>query len=330
MIYEYLLLPSTKPSSAHSSSVTNLRPDYHTYYSSDTNTDPFTLTVRTIDPYLNAHTSRTWRRRSTYHVRTGESFTPTLNAYLCAFHNKMSREGFTRAPIENLSMKLIRASGPFLTSTVPTTYRVLLSPYTAHLRHTVPSLLGLNRQIHAEASKVLYGSYTWSFHTNIESAVPFFNDLTETARGWVRSVQVTKKALPYTKEFDRAEWASLCSYLASNMNPQTLSLSVVAGRPGDETTTEAEVAIPSWSKNEFEILARTQKEWNVGGNGGVDLEWVEQLMQIRGLRDLRVKALVEHCPLPRSEAMSFWVALSRSLESGSFEDWVRQVMVGAK
>lgn len=284
MIYEYMLLPSNKPSSMQSISVANLLPDYHTYYSSDTNSDPFTLTVRTIDPYLGAHGSHGWRMRSTYHARTG----------------------------------------PFLTSTVPTTYRVLLSPYTAHLRYTVPSLLALNRQIHAEASKVLYSAYTWTFHSNIESAVPFFSDLTPIARSYVRSVQITKKALPYTQEFDRAEWKTLCSYLSTQLSLRTLSLGVVAGRPGDEGWDRIEPI----TKEDFEELRKYQIQWRMGTGtfGGVDLEWAEQLKQIKGLREVIIKAAVEHCPLPVSEGMRFWVAFSRSVECG-FAEWVRSGMV---
>jgi hypothetical protein len=52
MIYEYLLYPSTHPSVGSGTSVANLVPDSHTHYSEDTNNDPFTLSVRTIDPWL--------------------------------------------------------------------------------------------------------------------------------------------------------------------------------------------------------------------------------------------------------------------------------------
>jgi hypothetical protein len=72
MIYEYLLFPSVHPSTGTGISVANLLPDFHTYYSDDTNDDPFTLSIRTIDPWLGSQGTRTWRRRSTYHVRTGK------------------------------------------------------------------------------------------------------------------------------------------------------------------------------------------------------------------------------------------------------------------
>ncbi|KAF1959555.1 hypothetical protein CC80DRAFT_590772 [Byssothecium circinans] len=293
IIYEHLLFPSTLPSSSHSTSVTNLLPDFHTYDSNDTNDGPFTLAVRTINPYLGAHSSRSWRKRSTYHVR----------------------------------------AGPFLTTTTPTTYRILLSPHTAHLRHTVPSLLTLNHQIHAEAAKVLYSTYTFNFRTCIEAAVPFFSDLTPIARSSIRSIDITKKALPYTKEFDRAEWAALCAYLGTEMQVQRLGLSVAAGRPGEKGW---EGVVPI-RRADFEVMRRMKREWGVGvgvgvgwtggGIGGVDLEWVEQLFQVKGVKDVRVRALVDHCPGPVSELMAFWIAFSKSVEEG-FGEWVRGVMTG--
>ncbi|KAF2650257.1 hypothetical protein K491DRAFT_142348 [Lophiostoma macrostomum CBS 122681] len=285
-IYEYLLLPSAIPSSNHSSSVTNLLPDYHTYYSADTNSDPYTLTVRTIDPYLGAHSSRSWRRRSTYHVRTG----------------------------------------PFLTSSTPTTYRILLSPYTSHLRHTIPSLLPLCRQIHAEAARVLYSTYTISLAANVEAGIPFLQDLTPVARASIRRLQITKKAGPYTKEFDRAEWGALCAYLARQsawgrgeqeeegmgmgMALRTLHLGVIAGKPGEDGWD----GVQPITQREFEVLGGLQR-W-AGQSAGVELEWVEQVMQIKGLREVCVSAFVEPCPVPRSERMRFWVQFSASVEAG--------------
>ena len=36
-------------------------------------------------------------------------------------------------------------------------------------------------------------------------------------------------------------------------------------------------------------------------------------MAARGVKDIRVRAIVEVCPPPRSEAMAFWVAASKSV-----------------
>jgi hypothetical protein len=331
MIYEYMLHPSLQPSTTPGTSVANLLPDFHTYFSEDTNNDPFTLSVRTIDPWLGAQASRTWRRRSTYHVRTG-----TFPHYQAQFTNVYSSN----------------IKGPFLTTTTPTTYRVLLSPYTAHLRQTVPSLLSINRQVHAEASKILYSTYKFSFHTSIEAAVPFLSDLSPLSRSHVKHLSITKKALPYTKEFDRAEWESLCAYLAtasmppasqapSPTNPnttwvtpqnpaptpsmflQTLHLNVIAGRPDlGWDTIEAPTAA------DYATMMRMKQQWGGGSSvGGLDLEWAEQLMRIRGLRAVSVKALVEHCARPVSEKLAFWVAFSKSVEEGGFGEWIRGAML---
>lgn len=309
MIYEYLLFPSATPSSSHSTSVANLLPDFHTYHSSDTNDTPFTLAVRTIDPYAGVNTSRGWRLRSTYHVRTGKPSLPPHSPHV----------EFTLPSPQGL---ITGATGPFLTTTTPTTYRVLLSPHTAHLRHTVPSLLSLNHQIHAEAAKVLYANYTFSFHTSIEAAVPFFSDLTPAARNAVRCVALTKKGLPYTKEFDRLEWAALCAYLARNVRLSALRLSVIAGKPGENGWD----GVAPLSKDAFALMAR-MKGGCEGGVGGADLEWVGQLGEVRGVREVSVRAVVEHCPPAVSEGMAFWIAFSKSVEGG-FGEWVREVMVG--
>lgn len=297
MIYEYLLLPSKTPCAGRGTSVANLIPDFHTYFSEDTNNDPFTLSVRTVDPWLGGHGARTWRKRSTYHVRTG----------------------------------------PFLTTTAPTTYRVLLSPYTAHLRYTVPSLMCINSQIHAEASKILYSTYTFSFHMSVEAVVPFLSDLTPRSRASVRHLSLTKKALPYAKEFDRAEWAEMCAYLAAAaaantsmeegapaMQLSTLQLQTIAGKPD-----EAWEAITPMTPSDFDTMLRMKNEW-LGGRsdfGGVDLEWAEQVMAIRGLRDITVKALVERCARPVSEKQAFWVAFSKSVAEGKFGEWMRGRML---
>jgi hypothetical protein len=237
------------------------------------------------------------------------------------------------------SSLLTSMKGPFLTTTTPTTYRILLSPYTAHLRHTVTSLLGLNQQIHAEASKVLYSTYCFSFHTSIEAVVPFLSDLTPQARSHVRHISFTKKALPYTKEFDRAEWSSLCEYIALHHeaarmpNPnvpdalgfslRSLHLNVIAGKPDIGWN-----AITPISATDFSTMTRMSREWGAGGVfGGMDLEWAEQLMDIKGLKKLSVKALVEHCARPVSEKQAFWVAFSKSVVEGGFAEWVQGVMV---
>jgi len=168
---------------------------------------------------------------------------------------------------------------------------------------------------------VLYSNYTFSFHTSIEAAVPFFSDLTPVARDSVRHISLTKKGLPYTKEFDRLEWAALCSYLSSNLCLSNLHLSIVAGKPGERGWD----GIAPISKEAFVLMQRMKNDWG-HGVGGADLSWVEQLFQVKGLRNVNIKALVEHCPGPVSETMAFWIAFSKSVENG-FGEWVRHHMI---
>jgi hypothetical protein len=332
MIYEYLLYPSTQPCTGTGTSVANLLPDFHTYYSEDTNNDPFTLSVRTIDPWLGSQGSRSWRRRSTYHVRTGKSqLQPTDPIRYTNPEHPDETRFIAQRRMQGCLLTCMQ--GPFLTSSTPTTYRILLSPYTAHLRQTVPSLLSLNQQIHAEASKILYSTYCFSFHTCIEAAVPFLSDLTPQARSHVRHLSFTKKALPYTKEFDRAEWASLCDYIALNpdvpdalgFSLKSLHLNIIAGKPdlGWDDITPITAA-------DYTTMTRMSQEWGAGGGvfGGMDLEWAQQLMEIKGVKKMSVKGLVEHCARPVSEKQAFWVAFSKSVVEGEFGEWVTDAMIG--
>jgi hypothetical protein len=178
----------------------------------------------------------------------------------------------------------------------------------------------LNRQTHAEASKILYSTYTFSFHTSIEAVVPFLSDLTPRSRANVRHLSLTKKALPYAKEFDRAEWANMCEYLACTpaITLRTLHLQIISGKPDTGYASIAPI-----TPSDFTTM---QNEWP-GDTGGVDLEWAEQLMAIKGLHSINIKALVERCARPVSEKQAFWVAFSKSVVEGGFGDWVRGRMV---
>lgn len=172
--------------------------------------------------------------------------------------------------------------------------------------------------------------------------MPFLKDLTPTARSHIRHMSLTKKALPYTKEFDRAEWKSLCEYLTSQQTAsaadaeateytselgfrlRTLRLNVIAGKPDHGWDDVAPITV-----SDFSTLTRMRTEWGGGSlGGGVDLEWAEQLMGIRGLGSLKVKALIEHCARPVSEKQAFWVAFSRSVDEGWFGEWLGDGMVG--
>jgi len=107
------------------------------------------------------------------------------------------------------------------------------------------------------------------------------------------------------------------------MRLQRLELGVVAGKPGESGWD----GVREISAEVFAGMRRAKREL-AGAVGGVDLEWVEQLFEVRGLRRVGVRALVEHCPGAVSEMMAFWIAFSKSVEGG-FREWVKSVMVSA-
>ncbi|KAJ9649533.1 hypothetical protein H2199_000309 [Coniosporium tulheliwenetii] len=216
-----------------------------------------------------------------------------------------------------------------------TTYAIRHDRFRARIMHTTyfllsnpglhPAILGVSRQTHAEAAELLYGSYTFAFDTHVEAIVPFLSDLTPFARARVTKVALTKRALPYCKEFDRLEWAAACRCLAT-LRLTSLELGVVAGKPSFLGWDDP--AIPTLEVSYFARLDRRNGGGGAWGNEVVDMEWARQLMVIRGLRECRVRAIVEHCPPPGSDMMAFWVAFSKSVE-GAFGEWVRGVMCAA-
>lgn len=161
----------------------------------------------------------------------------------------------------------------------------------------------------------------------------------------MRHVSLTKKALPFTKEFDRAEWLALCGFLSSGRTGQiqtlgevqdsnllytalpvrlhTLHLNIIAGKPDVGWS-----AVAPMTSADFSTMLLLGGGGGEKGLGGVDLEWAEQLMAIKGLKDMCVKGLVENCARPVSEKQAFWVAFSKSVVDGGFGEWVRGVMLG--
>lgn len=187
------------------------------------------------------------------------------------------------------------------------------------------AILLTNRQINEEATRELYASHTFDFGLDIECIVPFLSDLTSRTRDSLRSISLTKRALPYTKDFDRSEWKAACAYIATNLSHIliNLQLNVYGGCPASgyfanqqRTVTEgAADEVRPFTKEVFVHLAM----WE-------EMEWARQLTAVKGLRTVIVEAIIEHCPLPESRAMAFYVKFSRSIEAG-FKHWLSGIMV---
>lgn len=113
----------------------------------------------------------------------------------------------------------------FRARTAESTYHILQNP------GIYPAILCTNRQIHSEASDVLFSHHIFDFGTEIESIIPFFFDLTPIALISVKRINLLKRALPYTKDYDRCEWANACAFISQKMSISQLDLMIEGGRP---------------------------------------------------------------------------------------------------
>jgi hypothetical protein len=202
--------------------------------------------------------------------------------------------------------KCLMRTGRFRGRTMQTTYTVTNNPGI----HA--SILSACKKTHAEGVEVLYGSYMFDFSTHIEAIPPFFSDLTPAAQHHFKRVGIVKRALPYDRDFDCAEWRTATYYISVLPSLRVLDLGVIAGKPGADGWDE----VQEWSRHDFECW--TKRSWS-------GLEWVKDLARIK-VKELNVKAIVEHCPPPMSEMMSFWVGVSKSVDEGGFGEWVGALM----
>lgn len=178
------------------------------------------------------------------------------------------------------------------------------------------AILRANKQIHAEAAGLLYSTYTFDFDTHVEAIVPFFSDLTPFARSCIKRIRIVKRALAYEKEFDRAEWSAAWRYLtapSSQINLTSLSLGIVAGRPGENGWDR----VPRYHASDYRLLKEME-----------GMEWMQYILEMQGLEDLDVHAVTEHCPpATNSMAMASFIRFSASVESG-FRTYLRSEMLG--
>ncbi|MCJ1277392.1 hypothetical protein MMC21_005204 [Puttea exsequens] len=183
-----------------------------------------------------------------------------------------------------------------------------------------PSILGVNRQIHDEAADVLYSEHTFDFGLDIESILPFLQDLTPIALRSIHRIAIYKRPLPYTKDFDRCEWRNACDFISQNLQLAELDLTVYGGTPSLANRPALHwKQTYTFDKSDFGTISKLKEMDD-------DMEWVKHVSAIKGLQVLNVKALLEHCPIPGSKAMAFFVNFSASIEKG-FTDYLRSHMV---
>ena len=182
------------------------------------------------------------------------------------------------------------------------------------------SVLAVNHQIHEEAAYVLYSEHTFNFGIDIESILPFLQDLTPVALDSIQRISISKRSLPYTKDFDRCEWRNACTFISNNLKLAQLDLVVYGGTPSLANRPALHwKQTHTYDKSDFGTISKLKEMDD-------DMEWVKHVVTIKGLRALHVKALLEHCPVPMSKAMAFFVNFSASIEKG-FTEYLRSHMV---
>lgn len=188
----------------------------------------------------------------------------------------------------------------------PTTYR-LLGEAEFHV-----SIMCVNQKIHEEATHLLYNSHSFSFGRDIEAIVPFFSDLTKPTRPLIHEICLIKQGFVYSRDYDRCEWSNACEFLRDNMRLDNIKLVVEGGRPS-----LGWAGLPQYFSADFRTLASVRYE---------ALEWVWELIAIKGVRKLEISSEIHHCPPSHSSGMAFFAAFSASIECG-FADFLQHEMV---
>jgi hypothetical protein len=74
---------------------------------------------------------------------------------------------------------------------------------------------------------------------------------------------------------------------------------------------------PNYSVADFKTLSNVKYE---------PLEWVWELLSVKGIRNVIVSSEIHHCPPSHSSAMAFFAAFSASIET-AFADFLRAEML---
>jgi hypothetical protein len=176
------------------------------------------------------------------------------------------------------------------------------------------SIMRVNRKIYEETAHMLYTNRTFSFGRDIEAIVPFFSDLSIQTRPLIHEISIVKQGSVYSRDSDRCEWSSVCDFLKTHMRVGSLRLVVEGGRPSLGWT-----GLPEYSVADFKTLSSVRYE---------ALDWVWELLSIRGIKKLEIGSEIHHCPPSHSSAMAFFAAFSASIETGFAEFLRSELLLG--
>jgi hypothetical protein len=210
----------------------------------------------------------------------------------------------TRGPHKRTGYRILGRD--LMRQSKPTTYRLVNNVEI----HT--SIMGVNRRVYEETAHILYSNRSFNFGRDVEAIVPFFSDLTKRTRPFIHEISLVKQGSVYSRDYDRCEWDGVCSFLREHMQVGSLMLVVEGGRPALGWG-----GLPEYSVQDFKTLASVAYE---------PLEWVWQLLSVKGIRKLEIGSEIHHCPPSHSTAMAFFAAFSASIEKG-FADFLHSELV---
>lgn len=175
------------------------------------------------------------------------------------------------------------------------------------------AILAVCSLLYHEAAEILYGEHCFDFSHHIEAVVPFLQDRTQYTRSLIKSISVYKRG-PFPcwgYLSDKNEWSHMCRYLASTNFLKRLFIMVEGGHPGQKWD-----GVQRLTESDIRLLNLINHE---------SLDWVKDLIHIKGLEDLRIIPDTKYLPVPKSSAMIVYAALSASLEEGLL-DYLRTEM----
>ena len=157
-----------------------------------------------------------------------------------------------------------------------------------------------------------------------------------------------KKALPFDRRQEKLVWAAACNAIMRELDVSNLHLEL--GIQGARAVGEfADSDLEMWW--DLEISQNGKKELSDNSrmifeamvkrilDGGIrdwlEIDWVAELVGIlkndmsqdRKLKCLEVKAVLEDCIPPSSQAMKWFVGFSKEIEKG-FMEYLKERMVG--
>ncbi|KAI0889441.1 uncharacterized protein GGS22DRAFT_153895 [Annulohypoxylon maeteangense] len=167
------------------------------------------------------------------------------------------------------------------------------------------SFMRVNKKIYEETAYLVYGGHTFDFGSHIEAVEPFLSDLTPPSRQLIREISLYKRGPEPPYDYDRSEWRNVCRFLQDHASIKKLRLMVQGGRPN--TTWEGP---KEFTVDDLKLLFDIKHE---------SLDWVGELIRVKGIEELEVLPDVQYCPPPSSTNMIIFAALSASIEKGLTE-----------